>query len=828
MSQSLNLKIKGLFTSFNEFSEAPEGALLVADNIDILQESIAQPRRGFDRETSGYSDTSDRTDAIAEYDDKIIAHHGSTVGSADTLSYYSSGTWTSIGAFAAPTSWRMKFAAVNQNLYYTTNAGIYKLDAYNATAVKAGAYKGLDLVGSNSVSGSGWLANNSSVAYRVVWGYRDDNDNLVLGAPSQREEYTNTSGSSANVSITTTIPAGVTTSWFVQLYRSAAVTSGTPSEELGLVYETNPVSADITAKTITIVDIVPDALRGATIYTAASQEGLANGNEQPPLAKDVAVFRDCVFYLNTTSKHRFNLTLIAVGGSNGVANDDTISIGGVTYTGKGTETIASAQFQVVTGGSAASNITDTAQSLVRVINRYSSSTVYAYYLSGVDDLPGMILLEERSIGGAAFVITASKPASWNPTDIPTSGTTKTSSNDAFVNGISWSKPSQPEAVPLPNFAFVGSRNLAALRVIALRDAMYIFKEGEGIYKLSGYYPNFQIDKVDDSANLIAKESCQVLNSQIFCLTDQGVTVVTDSTKVLSLPIEQELRSLVNQNLSLVESIAFGVAYESDRKYYLFLPSSASDTYATQAYVYNLFTNSWVRHVLNATAGFVSDANDYYLGHGISNYLLKERKNYSFLDFVDFGFTTTLTASSSRVMAIDSGFDNVAVGDILWQSNTLFATVTALDVLAQTFTVGSDPGFTLAACTLLKAISVELTWAPVTLANPGIQKQLHTTLLLFKEDFTGQGELGFTSDVSQFEDSVSIEGRGLALWGLFGWGELPWGGTALRRPLRQWIPRAKQRASQLTVTFRHAFGYSPWQLQGLSLFGAPGSEKIGRV
>ena len=826
MAQSLNLKVRGLFTSFNEFSEAPEGALLVADDIDILQNSIAQPRRGFDRLTGGYTTDTNRTAAMVEFDDHLLAHHGDSVLTAGTLSYYASNTWTSIGSVTAPTDWRMKFAKANQNLYYTSNAGIKKLTDYNGTQSSAGAYKGLDLVASNSVSGSGWLSNNNIVAYRVIWGYKDSNDNLILGAPSQREQYTNTSGSAANVSITTTIPAGVTTSWFVQLYRSSAVASGTPSEELGLVYEANPTSGEISAKTITIVDIVPDTLRGATIYTASSQEGLANGNEQPPLSKDITVFRDCVFYFNTTSKHRYNLTLISVGGTAGVAANDTITIGGITYTGKSSETIASAQFKVTTSGSAASNIADTALSLVRVINRYTSSTVYAYYMSSADDLPGKILLEERSVGGSSFAVTTSRATCWNPTDIPTSGTTSSSTNDDFTNGLFWSKPNQPEAVPLPNFAYVGSENSAGLRCIGLRDALYLFKEGEGIFKLTGYYPNFQIDKVDDSANLIAKESCQVLNSQIFCLTDQGVTVVTDSTKVVSLPIEQDIRALLSQ--FDVTPYCFGVSYERDRKYYLFLPSSSSDTSCTFAYVYNLFTNSWVKHNINAHCGLVTTAGLYYLGQGTSNYVLSERQSYSFLDFADYGFSTTIDSISSRTLTINSGFDNLSVGDIIYQSATVFANITDLDPATQTITVNSDPGFSLAACTILYAISTEITWAPVTLANPGIQKQLHTTILLFKRDFIGNGELGFTSDLSSAEESVTISGRGLGLWGLFGWGEEPWGGEPLKRPVRQWIPRGKQRASQLTVTFRHSYAYAPWQIVGISLFGEMGSEKVGKV
>lgn len=826
MAQSLNLKIRGLFTSFNEFSEAPEGALIEADDIDILQNSIAQPRRGFDRLTGGYSDADDRTAAMVEYDSHLLAHHGNDVLTAGTLSVYNSNVWTPLLSIAAPTDWRMKFAKSNQNLYFTSNEGIKKLDAYNGTPISAGAVKGLDLVASNSASGSGWLANNDTTAYRVVWGYKDANDNLILGTPSQREQYTNTSGSAANVSITTTIPAGVTTSWIIQLYRAATVTGGTPSEEMGLVYETSPTSMDISAKTITIIDIVPDSLRGATIYTAASQEGLANGNEQPPLAKDIAVFRDCVFYFNTVSKHRYNLTLISVGGTAGIANDDTITIGGITYTGKATENIASAQFDVVTGGSAASNIADTALSLVRVINRHASSTVYAYYMSSADDLPGMILIEERGIGGAGFAVTSSKATCWNPTDIPTSGTTSSSTNDQFSNGLSWSKPNQPESVPLPNFAYVGSENSVGLRCVALRDALYLFKEGEGIYKLSGYYPNFQIDKIDDSANLIAKESCQVLNSQIFCLTDQGVTVVTDSTKVLSLPIEQDLRSLTSQ--IDVSPYAFGVSYERDRKYYLYLPSSENDTSATFAFVYNLFTNSWVKHNLNATCGLVTTNGRYYLGDGRSNFINSERQTYSFLDFADFGFTTTITAADARELQIDSGFDNLTVGDIIYQSETIFATIEALDPATQIISISANPGFTLAACTILFSIKTKITWAPVTLANPGVQKQLHTSLLLFKKDFTGSAELGFVTDLSPSEESVTITGRGLGLWGLFGWGEEPWGGESLKRPVRQWLPRSKQRSSQVTVTFRHHFAYSSWQIVGLSLFGEVGSEKVGRT
>lgn len=917
--QSLTLKIKGLFTSFNEFSEVPDGALLEANNIDIMQDSIAQPRRGFDKETGSYSDVADRTDALTEFESKKIAHHG-TYGSADTLSYLNSGSWTSLETVSAPSGSRLRFSKANQNLYYNSSTGVRAIEAYNGTPRIAGGYKGLDITASLSASSSVWLLDNYSVAYRAVWLYRDSHDTFVFGSPSQREEIYNQSGGTKAVDLVVTVPAGVTTSWVLQIYRSESVNEvsggvpGTPSDELQLVYEASPTAGEISAKSMTVTDIVPSSLRGATIYTAASQEGLASQNEQPPLCQDMDVFRGCTFYTNVTSKHRYNLTLIAVGGSSGLAVDDTITIGGVVYTAKATETAASGYFRsfppstdtfvdgdvnvgadridsaghtfvdgdhvtltttgtlpagltagityhivsavaatsfklslteggaavnisaaagggthtVTYGGTPAQNIDKTARSLVRVINQYSSSTVYAYYMSMSDGLPGKILLEERGIGGASFAVISSRATCWSPTDIPTSGTASSSSNDNFQNGYFFSKENQPEAVPLVNFAQIGSRSDPILRVRSLRDAIYMFKESGEVWKITGYYPSFQADKIESSVKLIGKETLQVLNNQLFALSDQGVVIVNDSTKVISRPIEQDLRELVNQNLSLVQSVAFGMGYEADRKYYLFLPSSGADTYPTQSYVYNVFTNAWTRHTVPATCAFIDSANTFYLAAAGGNYLLKERNNYSLLDFADYLADSSIASvTDTTTLTLGPNFDLVSVGDIIYQSSSLFATVTAIDLALQTLTIDANPGFSVASCTLLKSIPVRITWVPTTMGNPAIQKQFHTALLLFKSDFLGSSTLGFSSDLSTSEERVTVEGTGIGLWGLFPWGERPWGGEQLKRPIRQWVPRSKQRASQLTVSWNHSWGYSGWLLSGLSLFAETGSENVRR-
>jgi len=824
VSQVIRLKAKGLYTSWSEFADIPEGALIQADNVDISSDNIIEPRRGFEREAAGYSNADDRTDKIWQYQEKLFAHHGETLGAADDISYLDSGTWTSIGAYSAPSGFKIRTVEASQNLYFTTSEGVQKLDAYNGTPRLSGAFKGLDIQASTTGS-SGFLENNKRVAYRCVWGIEDANDNLQLGAPSERADVSNTSGGALDVSVTLTIPSGVTTSWLFQVYRSAQFgTSVEPNDELQLVYEANPTSGEITAGTITFTDNVDDSLRGATIYTAASQETIALANERPPLAKDIATFRDVTFYANTVSKHRYYLTMISVGSPNGVQTDDTISIGGVTYTAKGTESIASAHFLLTTSGSASQNIADTARSLVKVINRHTNSTVYAYYLSGPNDLPGKILLEERSIGGSAFVITASRATSWSPTDIPSSGTTETSSNDAFENGLSWSKPFQPEAVPLVNQVQVGSKSAAILRIVPLKDALIIFKE-DGIYRLTGFYPSFDVELLDSSARLIGSETPQILNNQIYCLTDQGGTVVADSVKIISRPIEQTLLALFAADIDLVKSEAFAVSYEPERRYHLWLPSTATDTTATQCFAYNVFTQSWVRYTLPATAGFASSTQLYYAPPD-TNYILKDRRSFTYADYGDFKLQLTISDTDDNTLTL-SDASQVDIGDIIYESSTVFAFVTAVDALNSQVTVATNPGFTNTSVDVISAIDAVIRWAPIAADNPGITKQFHTAQLIFKADFSGTGYFTFESDLNGAQTEVELDGSEIGAWGLFSWGSVPWGGDPRKRPTSQWVPRDKQRCSQLTVGFKHAYAFSSWKLQGLSIHFTPGSDNTDR-
>jgi hypothetical protein len=822
------LKIAGLHTSDNDFESVPDGALLEAQNIDIQSRDVAKPRRGFGKETIDFIDVNDRPDRIFFYQDKLFAHLG-TLGSANSLEYLNV-TWSAVsgGSISAPSGHKIRTLEANQNCYITTSTGIKKLESFNAALIDSGVPKSLNIIASLGSGSLNWWPVNGSVeqrvAYRAVWCRYDANDNLVVGAPSGIHYVVKPSGGSAQmVTLRIYIPQGITTNHFLQIYRSAIAVGNNvlPSDELQLVYEAFPTSTDInTNKYIDISDITDPSLRGAALYTNATQEGISAANDVAPLAKDMTVFRDVTFYASTTSKHRFYLTLLS---ASSITLNDTITIAGLTYTAKSAENLAAREFRKFTAGSASQNITDTVLSLIACINA-SSGSVYAYYISAQNDLPGKILIEERGIGGSAFGVYASVLSYWSPSDLTTSPPGKLSTNDQFKNGLAWSKPNQPEHVPLVNNVRIGSEDAEILRILALKDAMIIFKE-DGVWRLTGFYPSYDIDRLDSSTVLVGVETPVILNNEIYCLTDLGIARISDGVEVISLPIQEELIQLISSAPSLA-SKAFSVSYETEKKYYLFVPSEDSKTNPDFAYVYNAFTRTFVKHIYNATCGVVYDKR-LWLGSSSRSAIMAERKNYNYLDYGDYAFDTAITAINGLELTLSSGVDQLLAGDIIYQSDSIFATILSRDILTSSVVVDKDLGFTLAAATGFYAIDTRMRWTSFNRPTPSFIKKYHTAKFFFRIPFSGKAYVGSATDLDPAETLCLIEGAASGFWGVTLWGSGVWGSEKYPKSFDSWVPVSKAIASQFYLSFNHRWGFSEWQLTGAALLGQAGSAKVGR-
>lgn len=325
--------------------------------------------------------------------------------------------------------------------------------------------------------------------------------------------------------------------------------------------------------------------------------------------------------------------------------------------------------------SPAQQIDETARSLVTVINKDTSSPVYAYYISGAQDLPGQILLEVKDIGTNQFTVTANNDTTgeqFNPA-LPPASNAQPVVGEAEIkpNRIYFAKLQQPEAVPLLNFIDVGPEDKAISRILALRESLFILKE-DGVYRLTGLDGNFSVDLFDESTKIIAPDSAVVLNNQIYCLTNQGVVVISDTgVSIISRQIDNIVKLLSSASYDFTLT-SFGVSYETDRSYLLWLPTNVTDTVATQAYRYSTITNSWTRYDLAKKCGIVNPGNDkLYLGTNDENFIEQERKNFDRTDYADRDFEliiptdavddTTLKLSSSQ---------NVDVGDAIVQEQRL--------------------------------------------------------------------------------------------------------------------------------------------------------------
>lgn len=818
MPQTIELKAKGLYTHPNPLS-LPAGALIQATNVVIDSDDVIDQRRGFAKYGNALVDMK----RLFTYKNRLLVHYGSKIAYDSD----GAGTWVDYsGTYSPPSGMpRILSGESNKNFFFLTDAGVMKLDSLTGSIGRAGMMKALDGTGALT-GGSGWFSTNGQVAYRVVWGILDANNNKIIGSPSQRITVANASGGSRNVDLTFSIPSGITTSHFYQIYRSAATASSAtePNDELQLIAEKSPTAGEITAKAVTYSDVTPESLRGATLYTSPSQQGILQANEPPPLAKDIANYKQMMLYVNTVTKHRLNITLISVGASAGIQVNDTITIAGTTYTGKASENAAAGQFLVDTSGTPAANIDSTAKSLIRVINSYATNTsVYAYYLTGFNDLPGQILIEERTIGGAAYVATTSRTTAFSP-PIPTSGTTYSSANDDSPNRVYISKIGQPEAVPLLQYLDMGSADKEILRVIALRDSVFFLKQ-DGIFRMTGEDPaTVRVSLFDSTTSLTSIDSAIAFNNQVFGFADQGVAGISDSgVAIMSRAIEFEILKLSAAQYTNFNAASFGVAYESDRKYIFATVTEEADTYSTQQFVYNSLTNTFTRWTLPMNHGLINSAdNKFYYCNPDLGYVMQERKSFTNLDYADDDVLLQITGQSGLTVEVVSSAGAV-VGWTL-SDGTRSSIITAIPDGTH-ITVTDLFTWPFAAARAYAPIDCAVQWAPVHGGNPAMMKHFTDVIIKFRNATFDELVACFTSDVSGYDEDTDLLPNFSGLWGYFSWGSPSWGGRdVFLQGIRTMTPREKSRCrwlnfgismSQALANFSVAgvtFNYMPMSLR----------------
>lgn len=403
--QSPIIKARGLNTFPNQLSLS-DGYLTVADNVNVSRDNVIEPRRGFGAYGTDMPNGADRATSLLTYKGRILRH----IENSGILQFDSNGTGT-FSSFAGTytpteTGLRIKGLEANSNFYFTTDDGVKKISASSASDLTtasgyirdSGAPQALDGNAAINYDSAGFFLPESKVAYKIVWGYRDANNNLILGAPSQRIVVTNFSATdSGTVDLEFAIPDDIGTSdtdYFYQIYRTAVFEQGAlpslddvdPGEECNLVIEDFPTSAQLTASLVTLTDITPEDFRtaGTPLYNnPVSGEGLLQTNDQPPVAKDIALFKESMFYANTRTKHQLEIALLSVSGLTSGVSTITITDGPTdnTYTFVGEEEITQLTFDT---------FANTEDGGYFLLNSASDERLYAFYADKTGTTPAPV------------------------------------------------------------------------------------------------------------------------------------------------------------------------------------------------------------------------------------------------------------------------------------------------------------------------------------------------------------------------------------------------------------------------------------------------------
>jgi hypothetical protein len=352
MSQILSIKPKGLMTYYNNLSEVDPGSLLKANNTVADRDGILQSRRGIAYYGPELSATAtDRARQLLVYKNKIISHVNTLLAFDD-----GSGVFTNFsGSYSEVDSdHRIKSLETKGNLYLTTSAGIKKLSAKTTADFSASAGLITDAGAPNAIGGkaasnfsiAGFLDKNFQTAYKVTWAYKDANSLFIEGAPSTEIAVHNEVQNGASVDLTFYVPEIVTaTDAIFRIYRTEvrAITDAF-TDDYRLIFEGNPTSAELTAKTIVYNDFIAEEFRnaGEQLYTNTTAEGGFQANNPPPISLDIELFNNYAFYANTRLPHILNTTMTSTTGFVSGTTAISISDGTTTntYTLRGREEIS--------------------------------------------------------------------------------------------------------------------------------------------------------------------------------------------------------------------------------------------------------------------------------------------------------------------------------------------------------------------------------------------------------------------------------------------------------------------------------------------------------
>lgn len=623
-SMGLNVNFEGVYRGPNRHSQVPAGAAERAENIVSYNKGHAECVPGMETLAGTYTGGSERFSSGVPYDGYVIER--SSTGGLYRRDPGVSVTAITTGLNPPSGVARVPFVEASGDLYMATDSGVKVMDGgVDTTPSVVGAPIAQALFANNAVGTI--LGAGDTVGYRFVISTPDAEGIYHRGVPSGREVYEAT-GATA-VEVTMMLPPGLVGGERLEVYRTGISAGGIdPGDIMYMVSQTTLDASDyVTLGTNSIIDDSPDELRGEALYTNGTQGGILRQNERAPLAKVLVGFDDYLMAMNVQGPQRFTFRLVGL-----PTAGDILTIDGVAYEADGAT--PPNRFFIGTGGTTAEDIEFTAKSLVTAINTRvgisPARAIQAFYVSSPSDPPGIIQLEALAITKAAFTAEASANGDQYepPLNIAQSSLANTEPSGIWVSkrGEHYAFPPLRSSTATYRFR-VGTKDRDILAAVALREAVIVFTNGDGVFKVQRVGNElWRADQINSTLQLLVPGSVAVVDNQVIALTNKGIVAVdTGGVEEIDLPIKKPIADILALSSSTLTTYTFGIGDDARNRYILYHPESNSDTAATHAWVYNGTTGTWTERTDDATGGFVDpDTGLLYLGSATSATLTRER------------------------------------------------------------------------------------------------------------------------------------------------------------------------------------------------------------
>lgn len=494
-----------------------------------------------------------------------------------------------------------------------------------------------------------------------------------------------------------------------------------------------------------------------------------------------------------------------------------------------------------TSASVAVRLRNTAKALVKAVNRDPLDDVYARYVSSITDVPGKIRFEAKAFDMPIQLRTdtVNSGQGYSPVLIAAYTTAVQSQDTSKPNSFYFSKVQEPEAVPIANEFTACSRNETIFRSIALKDSIMHITSG-GIYRTTGDGPyNATTTVLDNTVKCVAKDSCVLLNNQIYLLSNQGVCVVTESSvRIISRKIENVISPIVGKPLINEQTSAVG--YESDRTYRL-STISPNGSIKNVTYIYNFLNDTWTDSDFLFTSGVVG-ANDFFYQTNTINRIQRERKNQTRIDYTAQNYPVSIISTPGMSAVVNLAI-TPKIGDII-EKQDVFSRIVAVEAQGLNFLVTFERPTNLTpgdSQQLYQGFTSRIKFAPFHAGLVGKEKQfcqiqMHSrTFNISRLTLTFAGQIFGGSETTVWKAS-EVGGISTKGWGYEPWGFFPWGlvdgifnvyATEPAPIVRIYVPRFQQRNTFIQFVVEHSEAGESLDIQALAWAVRSYGERVSK-